>query len=74
MVTAFDVINVRNGPSTQCPSYGIAEIGQSALASGISADGIWYQIQISTDITPDGMGWVNANYVTTSNTEGLPLV
>ena len=72
-MTAFDVINVRNGPSNQCTSYGVASIGASAVATGISADGTWYQIQISTDYAPDGIGWVNANYVTAVNTENLPV-
>jgi len=72
-VTASDVINVRNGPSNQCTSYGVASIGASAVATGISADNAWYQIQISTDVAPDGIGWVNANYVTASNTENLPV-
>lgn len=73
MVTSNDAINVRNGPSNDCTSYGVAPIGASALATGVSADGMWYQIQISTDIAPDGLGWVNANYLTTSNTENLPV-
>ena len=72
-VTSTDAINVRTGPSNQCSSYGVAPIGSSALAIGINADGTWYQIQISTDIAPDGLGWVNANYVIPSNTENLPV-
>jgi uncharacterized protein YraI len=63
-VTAIDVINVRNGPSSQCESYGVASIGASAVATGINADFAWYQIQISTDAAPDGIG---------SNTENLPV-
>jgi uncharacterized protein YraI len=74
MVTSTDAINVRSGPSNQCTSYGVAPIGASALATGISADGKWYQIQISTEYAPDGIGWVNANYVTATNTENLPIV
>jgi uncharacterized protein YgiM (DUF1202 family) len=72
-VTAIDVINVRNGPSSQCISYGVASIGASAVATGISADGTWYQIQISTEAAPDGIGWVKADYVAASNTENLPV-
>ena len=34
---------------------------------------MWYQIQVSTEISPDGTGWVNANYVTAVNTENLPV-
>jgi len=74
MVTSTDAINVRSGPSNQCSSYGVAPIGASALATGISSDGNWYQIQVSTDVAPDGIGWVNANYVTATNTENLPVV
>jgi len=73
MVTSTDAINVRNGPSTSCASYGVAAIGASAAATGISADGIWIQILIPTDITPDGYGWVNVNYLIQSNTENLPI-
>ena len=74
MVTSTDAINVRNGPSNQCPSYGVAQIGASAAATGISADGIWIQIQIPTDVAPDGIGWVNVNYLIQSNTANLPVV
>ena len=73
MVTSIDAVNVRHGPSNQCISYGVTPIGASAVATGISADGMWYQVQILTDVAPDGIGWVNANYVTTSNTENLPV-
>ena len=72
-VTAIDVINVRNGPSSQCESYGVASIGASAIATGISEDFAWYQVQISTDVAPDGIGWVKADFVTGSNTENLPV-
>jgi uncharacterized protein YraI len=73
MVTSTDAINVRNGPSNQCTSYGVAAIGASAVATGISEDGLWIQIQIPTDIAPDGIGWVNVNYLIQSNTENLPV-
>ena len=73
-VTSTDAINVRNGPSNQCPSYGVPPIGSTAPAYGISADNGWYAIGIPTEFAPDGLGWVNANYVTTNNTEGLPVM
>jgi uncharacterized protein YraI len=72
-VTAIDVINVRNGPSSQCESYGVASIGASAVATGISEDLTWYQIQVSTEVAPDGIGWVKAEFVEASNTENLPV-
>jgi len=73
MVTSTDAINVRNGPGTSCASYGVAAIGASAAAIGISADGTWIQIQIPADIAPDGTGWVNVNYLIQSNTGNLPV-
>ena len=73
MVTSTDAVNVRNGPNNFCTSYGVAPIGASAPAVGISVDELWYQILISTDVAPDGLGWVNANYLITSNTENLPV-
>jgi uncharacterized protein YraI len=72
-VTAIDVINVRNGPSSQCESYGVASIGASAVATGISEDLTWYQIKVSTEVAPDGIGWVKAEFVEASNTENLPV-
>ena len=73
-VTTTDAVNARSGPSTSCASYGVSPIGATAEALGISADSKWYAVVLPTDITPDGIGWVNANYVTTSNTENLPVM
>ena len=73
-VTTIDAVNIRNGPNNQCPSYGVPPIGSTAPAYGISADNGWYAIGIPTEFAPDGLGWVNANYVNTNNTEGLPVM
>lgn len=73
-LTSTDAINVRSGPSTACTSYGVSAIGASAEALGISSDGSWYVVVVPTDVSPDGMGWVNANYVIASNTENLPVM
>jgi uncharacterized protein YraI len=73
-VTSTDAINVRSGPNTSCASYGVAAIGASAEALGISSDGIWYAVVVPTDVSSDGIGWVNANYVVTINTENLPVM
>ena len=72
-VTTTDVLNVRNGPSNQCESYGKVSTGTKAEAIGVSADGGWYAVIIPDDVAPDGIGWLNANYLTTSNTENLPV-
>lgn len=73
-VTTIDAVNIRNGPNNQCPSYGVPLIGSIAPAYGISADNGWYAVGIPTEYAPDGIGWVNANYVNTKNTENLPVM
>jgi uncharacterized protein YgiM (DUF1202 family) len=73
-VTTTDVLSVRNGPSNQCESYGKASTGTTAEAIGVSADGGWYAVNVPTDFAPDGVGWLNANYLTTSNTENLSVI
>jgi hypothetical protein len=60
VATAVDVMNVRSGPGSQFPSYGVASIGQSAPAIGQNQDGSWIAIAIPTTIAPDGIGWVVA--------------
>ncbi|UCF27253.1 MAG: SH3 domain-containing protein, partial [Chloroflexota bacterium] len=73
-VTTIDAVNIRSGPSNQCQSYGVPPIGTTAPAIGVSADGGWYTIRIPTDFSDDGIGWVNAVYVTANNTENLPVM
>jgi len=73
--TATDTINVRKGPGTQYESYGVATIGQSAPAIGQNQDGSWIAVAISTDIAPDGIGWVVAYAVTISPADAqLPVI
>jgi uncharacterized protein YraI len=72
-VTTTDVLSVRNGPSNQCESYGKASNGVTAEAIGVSADGGWYAVIIPEEHAPDGVGWLNANYLVTNNTENLPV-
>jgi uncharacterized protein YgiM (DUF1202 family) len=73
-VTATTAVNIRSGPGTNYPSYGIAQPGAKGEAIGISEDGQWYVIKIPTTIVGDGMGWVSASYVIPENTGGLPVV
>lgn len=73
-VTTTDVLSVRNGPSNQCESYGKVSNGVTAEAIGISADAGWYAVIIPEEYAPDGVGWLNANYLVTNNTENLPTV
>jgi uncharacterized protein YraI len=74
VATAVDYVNVRSGPGTNYLVYGVAPPGASAEVSGKSADGAWWQVKISTDYSPDGFGWVSADWVVTQNTENTPVV
>jgi serine/threonine-protein kinase len=74
-VTAIDVINVRSGPGTNYPSYGVAPAGTQGVVIGVSEDGGWWVVQVQrTDLVPDGQGWVSGEYVTAENTDGVPVV
>jgi uncharacterized protein YraI len=67
------VINVRVGPSNQTESYGKVPVGTTFQIVGISDDSKWYAASIPTAIAPDGVGWVNANYVDVTNADGVPI-
>jgi hypothetical protein len=41
--------------------------------SGVSADGGWWQVKVSTQYSPDGLGWVSASYVIAQNTGSVPV-
>ncbi len=71
--TATTNVNVRSGPSTDFPVYGVAPTGASAPVTGISPDGGWYVVTIPTTYSPDGTGWVSATYVTLQGTTPVDL-
>ena len=73
-VTTTDVVNVRSGPGTNYSIYGLAPKGASGKVVGISEDSGWWAVELPTTTAPDGMGWVSAAYVTTANTDGVPVV
>jgi uncharacterized protein YraI len=72
--TTTDAINVRSGPGTDYPSYGISPVGATAEVIGKSEDGKWWVVKLPTDLAPDGRGWVNANYVEVTNAETVPVI
>ncbi len=71
---AIEPINMRSGPGTEYESYGVASIGDTFTITGISEDGTWWVVALSTDIAPDGVGWLKADYVEATNAEGVPVV
>ena len=72
-VTTFEPLNVRSGPGNQYPSYGVAPIDTTFQVVGVSVDGGWYAVLIPPDTTAEGIGWVNANYVTLSNPSNVEI-
>ena len=71
---AVDTVNVRTGPSTDYPSYGLAAAGDRALILGVSEDGLWWVIELPTYVAPDGRGWVSAGYVIATNADEVPVI
>jgi uncharacterized protein YraI len=67
-------VNVRGGPSTDYPSYGIAPTGATAQVVGISEDGLWWVVNISVDLSPDGQGWVSADFVEVTGDADVPVI
>jgi uncharacterized protein YraI/heat shock protein HslJ len=74
LATALEPVNIRSGPSKEYESYGVASVGDTAEIIGVSADGSYWVIKISTDLASDGRGWVLAAYVKAENAENVPVI
>lgn len=74
MVTALEPINIRSGPSTDYPSYGVAPVGSVAEVIGVSTDGGWWVINVPRSIAASGRGWVSAEYVRADNIGEPPVI
>jgi uncharacterized protein YraI len=72
--TALDAVNVRSGPGTQYPAYGVAPKGAKGEVVGVSEDGNWWVVKLSTSVVGSGQGWVSADWVETSDASGVPVI
>jgi hypothetical protein len=72
--TALEPVNVRSGPGTNYPVLVVAPAGASSEVTGKSADSKWWQVKISTEYSPTGLGWVSAGYGYGQNLENVPVV
>ena len=72
--TATDYVNVRTGPGMNYGVLLVAPPGASGEVIGKSADNEWWQVKISTRYAANGSGWASRYYVTTANTDGVPVV
>lgn len=66
-------VNVRSGPSMLFPVVGVALQGDTGEILGISPDGYWYAVKISTLLVGTGTAWLAADYVELNNPSGQPL-
>ena len=73
IATALDDVNVRSGPGTNYPSYGVAPEGKQGEVIGVSPDGGWCVVKISMEYASSGQGWVSGDYVRVENTENVPV-
>ncbi len=72
--TALIESMVRSGPGNTYPAFGFAQAGQTALVLGRSEDGLWWMIRIDPAKVGAGNGWIEAAFVSTSNTDSVPVV
>ena len=74
-VTAPDGVFVRTGPGTEYPEVGAAPFGEIGTIVGVSEDGEWWAVEAPvTPETPDGIGWVSAQYIDANNAENVPVI
>ena len=72
MAVATSNVNVRSGPSTSYPVYGVMAKGRSAEVVGKSQDGLWWVLKVN--LVPQEQGWVSANFVKVTGAEGVPVI
>ena len=69
-------LNVRSGPGVQFAILGTVSEGTTGEILGLSPDGAWYAVKVSSSVLGNGQAWVMAKYVTLSNPSGklLPTI
>jgi uncharacterized protein YraI len=72
--TALVETMVRSGPGNTYPAFGFAQSGKTALVLGKSADAQWWMVRIDPSKVGAGNGWVAAAFVSTANTDSVPVV
>jgi uncharacterized protein YraI len=72
--TAIDYVNLRSGPGTNYLILGVASPGGTGEVIGKSEDGGWWQVKVPVELIAAGVAWVSAGWVTTANTDSVPVV
>jgi len=65
---------VRAGPGDTYPAYGFAQAGKTGWVLGKSADNQWWMVRVDPAKVGAGNGWIAAAFVSTSNTDSVPVV
>ena len=65
-------VNVRSGPSTDFPVFGVMPFGRTAEVIGKNEDGSWWALNLP--VAPMGQGWVSGDFVTTTGAENVPVL
>ncbi len=74
-VTAPDGVFIRTGPGTEYPDVGAAPFDETGTIIGVSEDGEWWVVEVPVKPeTPDGQGWVSAQFIDATNAENVPVV
>jgi uncharacterized protein YraI len=72
--TAIDYVNLRSGPGSEYLLLGTVAPGATGEVTGKSQDGLWWQVKVPTSFYSPGLAWVSADWVTTANTDSVPVV
>jgi len=72
MAVATSNVNVRSGPSTSYPVFGVMPKGRSAEVVGKNQDGTWWVLKMN--LVPQEQGWVSADFVNVTGAESVPEI
>ncbi len=72
--TAIANVNIRSGPGTNFPAYGVAPFGTTGRVIGKSEDGEWWVVRLDPTKVGAGYGWVSAEYTVASNVENIQVI
>ena len=61
-------------PVPNYPAYGIAPAGTTGRIIGVSQDGAWWVVRVDPAKVGLGYGWVMAQYISASNTQGVTVI
>jgi uncharacterized protein YraI len=65
-------INVRNGPGTKFDLLGVLNPNDIVSITGRDSSSAWIQIEFAN--SPDGRGWVSAEFLQMNNVENVPVI